>query len=86
MNTLTSGLNQAVRVKTTGSHVDLRTRNSGAESGRELFKGLKDAASLLVYTPKNFFAWGIQIFVSDVIRGRFLGHLGPLHLALGSNC
>jgi len=25
-------------------------RNSGAESGRELFKGLKDAASLLVCT------------------------------------
>jgi len=28
--------------------------NSGAESGRELFKGSKDTASLLVCTRKNF--------------------------------
>jgi len=40
----------------------LRTRNSGAESGRELFKGSKDAASFLVCTQKNFFAWGVRIF------------------------
>jgi len=31
-------------------HVALRARNSGAEGGRELFKGLKDAVvSLLVW-------------------------------------
>jgi len=24
--------------------------------------------------------------VSDVISGKLLGHLGPLHLALGANC
>ena len=35
------------RAKTTGWHVALRTRNSDAESGRELFKGSKDVASLL---------------------------------------
>jgi len=33
--------------KTTGSHVVLRMRNSGTESSRELFKGSKDAGSLL---------------------------------------
>jgi len=39
LNTLTSSLNQAVRVKTTRSHMALCARNSGAESGRELFEG-----------------------------------------------
>ena len=46
------------RAKTTGSHVALRARNSGAESGRELFKGSKDTASLLVYTRKKIFWLG----------------------------
>jgi len=40
----------------------LHTRNSGAESGRELFKGSKDVASLLVCTRKKLFGWGVQIF------------------------
>jgi len=48
--------------KTTGSHVALHTFNSSAESGSELFKGSKEAASLLVYTQKKFFAWGLRIF------------------------
>jgi len=34
--------------KTTGLHVALHERNSGVESGRELLKGLKDLASLVV--------------------------------------
>jgi len=34
---------------------------------------------------KKFFAWGLQVFVSDVISGGLLGHLGPLCLALGAN-
>jgi len=34
--------------RTTGSHMALRMHNSGAESGRELFKGSKDTASLLL--------------------------------------
>jgi len=42
--------------KTIRSHVALRMRNSGAESSRELFKGSKDTASLLVCTRKIFFA------------------------------
>jgi len=40
----------------------LHARNLGAESGRELFKGSKDAASLLVCTWKKFFALGMRIF------------------------
>jgi len=45
----------------------------------------KDAASLLVSTRKKFFAWGCGFFVSDVISGGLLDHLGPLCLALGPN-
>jgi len=56
--------------------------NSGAESGRELFK---DSESHLVYTQKIFFVGGFAFFVSDVISGGLLGYLGPLHLALGPN-
>ena len=47
---------------TTGSHMALHAHNSGAESGRELFKGSKDTACLLACTQKKFFAWGLQIF------------------------
>jgi len=71
--------------KTTGSHVALCECNSGTESGRELFRGLKDAESLLVCTRKKIFAWAVQVFVSDVISGGLLGHLGLLRLALGAN-
>jgi len=65
--------------------VVLHTRNSGAESGRELFKGSKDVASLPVCTQKNFLVGGYRFFVSDIISGGLLGHLGPFYLALGSN-
>jgi len=34
---------------------------------------------------KKFFLGGVVFFVSDVISGRLLGHLGPLCLALGTN-
>jgi len=34
---------------------------------------------------KKFFAWGYGFFMSDVISGRLLGHLGQLFLALGAN-
>jgi len=39
-------------------HVALCKRDSCAESGRELFKGSKDSASLLVCTKKKFFLVG----------------------------
>jgi len=61
----------------------LHVRNSGAENGRELFKGSKDAASLGLLLKKNFLVWGCGFLVNDVISGGLLGHLGPLHLALG---
>jgi len=32
-----------------------------------------------------FLLWGCGFFVSDVISGGLLGHLGPFHLALGPN-
>jgi len=38
------------RAKTIGSDVAVCECNSGAESGRELFKGSKDVVSLLVCT------------------------------------
>jgi len=44
------------------SYVALRTYNSGAESGRELFKSLKNIASLLVCTRKKFCGWGLWIY------------------------
>jgi len=34
---------------------------------------------------KNFLLGDCGFFVSNVIGGRLLGHLGPLHLALGPN-
>jgi len=43
----------------------------------DLVEASKDTASLLVCTRKNFFAWGCGFFVSDVISGGRLGHLGP---------
>jgi len=63
----------------------LRARNSGANRGRELFKRSKDSANLLVCTRKKIFVGGCGFFVTDVISRGLLGHLGPLHLALGSN-
>jgi len=48
--------------RTTGSHMALRARSSGAKSGRELFKGSKEVANLLVCTRKTFFWLGVWIF------------------------
>ena len=66
-------------------HVALRRNFSGPVCSTDLVKVSKDVASLLVCTWKNFFAWGSVFFVSDVISGGLLGHLGPLCLALGAN-
>jgi len=52
----------------------------------DLVEASKDAASLLVCTRNKFFAWVSEFFVSDIISGGLLGHLGPLCLALGANC
>ena len=60
----------------------LRKNFSGPVCSTDLAKVSKDVASLLVCTRKKFFAWGCGFFVSDVISGGLLGHLGPLCLAL----
>ena len=52
-----------IRSKSSGSHENnqfacgLSMCNLGAESGRELFKGSKDSAILLVCTWKKFLGW-----------------------------
>jgi len=43
-------------------------------------------ASLVARTRKQKLALRCGFFVSDVISGGLLGHLGPLCLALGANC
>jgi len=73
------------RTKTTGSHVALRGNFSGLISATDPVKGSKDAASLLVCTHKNVLLGECRFFVSDIINGGLLGHLGPLCLALGAN-
>ena len=78
INTFHARLIQAFRVKTACSHVALHEHNSGVESPRELFKGSKDSASLVVCNDKKFSVLGFGFFVSDVIRGGLLGHFGPL--------
>ena len=52
----------------------------------DLVEASKDAGSLLVCTQKIYLLGGCGFFVSDVISGGLLGHLGPLCLALGANC
>ena len=59
--TFVSDLFQAFCAKTAGSHMTLRKLNSGTESGRELFKGSKDSASLVVCNEKKLFGWGLWI-------------------------
>jgi len=71
------------RTRTSGSHAVLRACNSGAKSGRELFKCSKDAESLLLCTRKKFLVGGCSFVVSDVVSGRLLGRLGPLLPSLG---
>ena len=48
-------------------------------------KSLKRRGKSSSLHSKKFFSWGCGFFVSDVISGGLLGHLGPLCLALGAN-
>jgi len=86
INTLASGRFRGFSRQNNRIVRGLRARNSGANWGRELFKRSKDSASLLVCTRKKTFVSGWGFFVSDVISRGLLGHLGLLHLVLGSNC
>jgi len=45
----------------------------------------KRGKSSNLHSKKNFLLGGCGFFVSDVISGGLLGHLGPLCLALGAN-
>ena len=63
----------------------MRGNFSGPVSATDPVKSSKDSASLVDCTRKNFLVVGCGFFVSDVISGGLLGHLGPLHLALGPN-
>jgi len=65
--------------------VALRGNFSGPVSATNPVKSSKDTASLVACTRKKFFGWVCGFFASGVISGGLLGHLGPLHLALGSN-
>ena len=50
---------------------------SGLVYSTDPVKVSKDAASLLVCTRKKFFAWGLRVFVSDVISGGVLRRPWP---------
>jgi len=63
----------------------LRGNFSGLVCSTDPVKVLKNTASLLVCTRKIFLLGGCGFFVSDVVSKGFLGHLGPLCLALGAN-
>ena len=64
----------------------LRGNFSGPVCSADPIKVPKDVASLLVCTRKKIILFGgYAFFVSDVISGGLLGHLGPLCLALGAN-
>jgi len=62
INTLASGLVQAVCVKTAGLHVALRGNFSGPVSATDPVKISKDSASLVICTQKFFFWLKAQIF------------------------
>ena len=73
--------------KNTETHVALHGNYSVPVRVTDLVDVSKGAASLLVCTRKKIFWLGdANFFVSDVISGGLLGHLGPLYLALGANC
>jgi len=65
--------------------VALRRNISAPVWVTDLVEVSKHTTSLLVCTQKKLFAWGCRFFVSDVMSGGLLGHLGPLCLALGAN-
>jgi len=53
--------------KTSSFQLPYQQHSSSADCARELFKPLKDSASLLVCNEKTFFGFGFLFFVSDII-------------------
>jgi len=90
-NTLTSGFIQAVRKKTTGSHLTLRGKISAPVRVTDLVEMSKDAASLVVCTQKNFFGWGVLWVFCEwrhkwrTSRPPWPTLLGPGHQPLGGS-
>jgi len=84
LNSFAPRLIQAVNAKTPGSHVVLHGNFSSLVSATDPAKSSKHLASLCSL-HSNIFGWGCGFVVSDIISGGLLGHLGPLHLALGPN-
>jgi len=64
--------------------VGLRRNISGPVQVTDLVEASKDAA-ILVCTRKNFLLGRCWFFVSDILSGGLLDHLGPLCLALCAN-
>ena len=83
VNSLASGWFRGFPEKKNLNALDFAWNFSGPVCSTDLVKISKDASSPLLCTKKNF--WGCGFFVSDVISGGLLGHLGPLCLALGTN-
>jgi len=57
----------------------MQLHNSSTDYAKELIKPLKDAASLLVCSEKNFFGFGFQVFCECCHKlGRFLAILAQV--------
>jgi len=50
------------RPKTSSFRLPYQRHSSSADCTRELFKGSNASPSLLVYTRKKIFGWGLQVF------------------------
>jgi len=59
--------------------------SSSADCTKELLNGSKESASLVDYTQKKFFGWGVRIFVTDVISEVVLGSFWHMLPGLGPN-
>jgi len=76
------------RKKNSSFHLPYQRPSSSANCARELFNGSNGSTSLVDCIRKKIFGGvvgGCGFFVSDVISGGLLGHLGPLCLALGAS-
>jgi len=86
LNTSTSGLNQAVRVKTTRLHVALCGNFSGLVSAHRSGWKLKRISKSCSLHSKKFIGWGVRIFCEWYHKWRTFRPPCALHLALGPNC
>jgi len=71
--------------KTSSFWLPYQRPSSSADCARELFNGSNGSASLVDYTRKKNFAWGVWIFVSDVISEVVLGSFWLMLPGLGPN-